>query len=112
CKHENIVVIYEVDETAGFPYMVLEYLEGRTLRDWMAQRRPAGVVDTPGRDAALGPMPTGLAVELILPVVRALARAHQSEIVHRDLKPENILLTEGGSVKVLDFGVAKQLGAE
>src|SRR5262245_1056908 len=59
CKHEHIVVIYEVDETSGFPYMVLEYLEGRTLREWMAQRKPTGMGDTPGRDTALGPVPTG-----------------------------------------------------
>src|SRR6185503_14256243 len=102
CKHENIVVIHEVDELEGYPYMVLEYLEGRTLRDWMAQReRPGGS----------GPLPPSLAVEIMIPVVRALGCAHKLGIVHRDLKPENILLTDAGPVKVLDFGIAKQLEA-
>ncbi|HEX6245202.1 MAG TPA: serine/threonine-protein kinase, partial [Polyangiales bacterium] len=97
CRHDNIVVIHEVDEFHGYPYMVLEYLEGRTLRDWMAQRDPSS-----------GPVSPSLAVELMLPVVRALARAHQLGIVHRDLKPENIFLTEAGRVVVLDFGIAKR----
>jgi WD40 repeat protein/serine/threonine protein kinase len=100
CKHENIVVIHEVEELHGCPYMVLEYLEGRTLRDAMAER------------ASTGPMPPSLAVELMLPVVRALGCAHQLGIVHRDLKPENILLTDAGRVVVLDFGIAKRLDAQ
>jgi WD40 repeat protein/serine/threonine protein kinase len=97
CKHESIVVIYEVDEIRGYPYMVLEYLEGRTLRAWMAERKRAE------------PVPAPLAAELMIPVARALACAHEMGIVHRDLKPENIVLTEGGHVKVLDFGIAKQV---
>ena len=95
CKHEHIVVIYEVDEVRGCPYMVLEYIEGRTLRAWMREREPAGS------------LPPRLAAELMIPVVQALVCAHEMGIVHRDLKPENILLTAGGQVKVLDFGVAK-----
>src|SRR5262245_26430637 len=77
CKHDNIVVIYEVDELGGTPYMVLEYLEGRTLRDFMAQRERTGASEPRGRNTALGPLPPSLAVELILPVLRALACAHQ-----------------------------------
>ena len=99
CEHENIVTVYEADEIGGYPYMVLEYLEGRTLRAWMTERA--------GRE----PVPPRLAVELVVPVVRALACAHALGIVHRDLKPENIFLTDAGQVKVLDFGVAKQIGA-
>jgi WD40 repeat protein/serine/threonine protein kinase len=98
CRHENIVVIHEVGELDGYPYMVLEHLEGRTLREWMA------------REAAF--VSPSLAVELMLPVVRALACAHSLGIVHRDLKPENIFLTSAGRVVVLDFGIAKQLDAE
>src|SRR5262249_30258838 len=97
CKHENIVVIHEVDEAGGYPYMALEYLEGRTLRDFLLQRG--------------GPLPPGLAVEMIVPVVRALRCAHALGIVHRDLKPENVFLTDAGTIKVLDFGIAKQLEA-
>ncbi|HSD91266.1 MAG TPA: serine/threonine-protein kinase, partial [Kofleriaceae bacterium] len=91
CSHENIVAIYDVDEYLGVPYMVLEYVEGATLAKLMENRR----------------LPVGRTVELILPVLRALARAHEANIIHRDLKPENIVVTGGGMVKVLDFGVAK-----
>jgi serine/threonine protein kinase len=103
CHHENIVVIHEVDEHDGRPYMVLEYLEGQTLRQWLREHAAAS-----GQRA---PVPPGRAVELMLPVVRALAYAHERGIVHRDLKPENILLTRAGAIKVLDFGLAKQLFA-
>ncbi|UQA55543.1 protein kinase domain-containing protein [Polyangium aurulentum] len=99
CKHENIVVIYEVDEHEGAPYLVLEYIEGRTLRSWLEERRhPEG----PAIEAS-----PATCVELLLPVARALVCAHDLGIVHRDLKPENILLGEDGSVKVVDFGIAK-----
>jgi len=91
CSHENIVVIHDVDEYQGVPYMVLEYVEGTTLKRLLEERR----------------LPVGRAVELIVPVVRALARAHEANIIHRDLKPENILVTAAGTIKVLDFGIAK-----
>ncbi|MGE5181753.1 MAG: protein kinase domain-containing protein [Acidobacteriota bacterium] len=91
CSHENIVVIHDVDQYLGKPYMVLEYVEGTTLGKLMAERR----------------LPVGRTIELIVPVVRALARAHEANIVHRDLKPENIIVTATGTVKVLDFGIAK-----
>ncbi|MDC3960423.1 PD40 domain-containing protein [Polyangium jinanense] len=100
CKHENIVVIHEVDEFCGYPYMVLEYIEGRTLRAFMAEHEGPG------------PMSPIQAIELVIPVVRALVRAHQFGIVHRDLKPENILLDDAGPIKVLDFGIAKQVEAK
>jgi WD40 repeat protein/serine/threonine protein kinase len=106
CMHENIVVIYEVGEDVehgGDPYMVLEYLEGQTLRQWLREHEAAA-----GEHA---PVPPGRAVELMLPVVRALAYAHERGIVHRDLKPENVMLTRSGTIKVLDFGIAKLLRA-
>ncbi|HRI63269.1 MAG TPA: protein kinase [Polyangium sp.] len=96
CRHENIVVIYDVDEIEGKPYMALEYVEGRTLRDAMTG----------------GNTSTSTAVELMVPVARALSCAHEMGIVHRDLKPENILLSDAGQVKVLDFGIAKQVTLE
>jgi serine/threonine protein kinase len=103
CMHENIVVIHEVGEQDGRPYMVLEYLEGQTLRQWLREYAAAA-----GERAPVSP---GRAVELMLPVVRALAYAHERGIVHRDLKPENVMLTRSGTIKVLDFGIAKLLSA-
>ncbi|WP_437608961.1 serine/threonine-protein kinase [Sorangium sp. So ce834] len=107
CKHENIVTIHDVNEHDGYPYMVLEYIEGQSLRAWMTQRGPAGAA----RGIAATPVPASAAVELMVPVVRALACAHKLGIVHRDLKPENIMLEASGAIKVLDFGIAKLLDA-
>jgi hypothetical protein len=90
CSHENIVVIHDVGEHEGHPFMVLEYLPGKPLGKLLGQ-----------------PLPPQRALELIVPVVRALACAHEQGIIHRDLKPDNILVTDAGTVKVLDFGIAK-----
>jgi serine/threonine protein kinase len=106
CHHENIVVIHEVGERQGHPFRVIEYLEGQTLRQWL--REHASAATESDQRAAV---PPGRAVELMLPVVRALAYAHERGIVHRDLKPENIMLTRAGTIKVLDFGIAKLLAA-
>lgn len=91
CSHENIVIIHEVDEYQGTPYMVLELLDGQSLASFLA----AGTV-SPRR-----------AVEIVVPVVAALVHAHALDIVHRDLKPDNIYVTARGGIKVLDFGIAK-----
>ncbi len=108
CTHENIVVIYEVSEIEGIPYMALEYVEGKTLRQYMLEQRELL------RSAAGGGslLPAERVVELVIPIVQALERAHEMGIVHRDLKPENIMLTCAGTVKVLDFGIAKVLGED
>jgi hypothetical protein len=95
CSHEHIVVIHDVDEHMGLPYMVLEYVEGTTLGAMMLDKR----------------LPIGRSIELIVPVVKALARAHEANIVHRDLKPDNVIVTASGTVKVLDFGIAKLFSA-
>ncbi|MGE5186075.1 MAG: protein kinase domain-containing protein [Acidobacteriota bacterium] len=89
-SHENIVAIYEVGEYEGLPYMVLEYLEGKTLSQ-VLEGKPGPKQFT----------------EIMLAVARGLERAHEHGIVHRDLKPSNIFVTDRGQVKVLDFGVAR-----
>jgi eukaryotic-like serine/threonine-protein kinase len=91
CSHENIVVIHDVNHYQAIPYMVLEYLKGQPLNHLVGDER----------------IPPGRAVQLMVPVVRALVCAHQHNIVHRDLKPANIFMTDSGTIKVLDFGIAK-----
>lgn len=94
CHHENIVVVHDLVESESVPYMVLEYIAGLSLREAMADCHKAL---------------QAIAVEIMLPVVRALECAHAMGIVHRDLKPENILLADSGQIKVVDFGIAKQV---
>jgi WD40 repeat protein/serine/threonine protein kinase len=101
-SHENIVALYDIADHHGLPYMVLEYVTGKTLSAWLRERREDG-----GRSTLVPPL---RAAELMLPVARALLCAHEAGIVHRDLKPANIMLADSGTVKVLDFGIAKLLG--
>jgi serine/threonine protein kinase len=100
-SQENIVVIYDVGLCNERPHLILEYLNGQTLRHALSKAR-GGV----GR-----PMPRGVAIDIMTAVVRALVAAHESGIVHRDLKPENIMLLDSGQVKVLDFGLAQSVKA-
>ncbi|WP_437307304.1 nSTAND1 domain-containing NTPase [Sorangium sp. So ce388] len=111
CRHDNIVVIHEVDEIRGYPYLVLEYIKGRTLREWMAQREHPSATGAPAARTPPGSRAAIAALDLMIPVVRALICAHDLGIVHRDLKPENIRLDDSGGLKVLDFGLAKRIDA-
>jgi eukaryotic-like serine/threonine-protein kinase len=94
CQHDNIVVIYEVGEYGHSPYIVLEFLNGKPLTSLTEHGQR---------------LPYTRAVELLCPILRALQCAHDQGIVHRDLKPDNVFLTDSGTVKVLDFGIAKVL---
>jgi len=94
CQHDNIVVVYEVGEHNGAPYMVLEYLNGKPLSDIIKDGQK---------------LPYSRAVEIMMQVGKALECAHGQGIVHRDLKPDNIFILDTGTIKVLDFGIAKVL---
>lgn len=90
-NHPNIVAIYDVGFDAGYPYIVCELLEGKTLRKGMSE----------------GALPVRLAVDYSLQIAQGLIAAHDRRVVHRDLKPENLFVTTEGRLKILDFGVAK-----
>ena len=96
CQHDNIVVIYEVAEDNGSPYLVLEYLEGETLESLVSK----------------GPISPRRTVDIAVSILRAIVRAHSLGVIHRDLKPANVLITRNGTVKVLDFGMAKAIAGD
>lgn len=89
---QNVVTIFDQGQDYGRPYIVMEFVEGMTLR---------GVIT---RDAPMSPL---RALQLIEPVACALAVAHDCGLVHRDVKPENVLISDRGEIKVADFGLAR-----
>jgi serine/threonine-protein kinase len=94
--HANIVQVYAFGEAEGMPYMALEYVEGRNLRDYLSRKTPDVLV----------------ALSIMRQVAAALQRASELGIIHRDIKPENILLTRKGEVKVADFGLSRCLAGD
>jgi tetratricopeptide (TPR) repeat protein len=94
-NHPNIVTLHDVGTGPNGPYLVLELLRGETLHDRMQR----------------GLIPPLEAVRIAEEAAKALSHAHAAGVLHRDLKPSNVFLTEDGQVKVLDFGLARFLGA-
>ncbi|MFC7320397.1 Stk1 family PASTA domain-containing Ser/Thr kinase [Halobacillus campisalis] len=95
-SHPNIVNIYDVGEEDEIYYMVMEYVDGMTLKQYIQQKSPVDVAD---------------AIDIMRQVTSAISLAHHNEIVHRDIKPQNILIDHYGHVKVTDFGIAMALSA-
>jgi len=97
-NHPGLVTIFDVGTTDGSPYIVMELLEGKTLREAIGDPVPS-------------PLPLRKVIDYATQIASALSVAHEKGIIHRDLKPENLFVTSDGRVKILDFGLAK-LAAE
>ncbi len=92
-NHPNIIVIHEINEFEGKPFIASEYIEGKTLNEF----------------AKSNSLSLNAALEIAIQIASALEEAHAAGIVHRDIKPENIMVRSNGLVKILDFGIAKWL---
>lgn len=93
-RHRNIVTVYEFAETEGKQYLVMEYLEGQELQQLIAKRQPLGVLEK---------------MAIMSQIAEGLNCAHRHGVIHRDVKPGNVMVLVDGSVKILDFGVARVL---
>lgn len=91
-SHQNIVSIYDVGNEDGMHYIVMELIEGKTLKEIIKEK---------------GKLPWKEAVQIASQIASGLSQAHQNHIVHRDIKPHNIIITKEGIAKVTDFGIAK-----
>src|SRR5262245_20893424 len=96
-SHPNVLAIHDTGIDGGRTFVVTELLAGETLRDRLTSSAAA--------------LPVRKAIDIAIHVARGLAAAHEKGVVHRDLKPENVFLTNDGQVKILDFGLARQVVA-
>ncbi len=96
-NHENIIKIYKIDQTPEFHYIVQEYVEGITLKDYIEKSYKVGTTE---------------AKNIILQVLKGLEHAHENKIVHKDIKGQNILINTDNKIKITDFGIADILEDE
>ena len=90
-SHPNLVQVHDMELQGNVNYLVMEFIRGRSLRDWISEK----------------PIPPPQVFAVMHGVLQALEYAHRHAIVHRDMKPENVLISEDGLVKVADFGIAR-----
>lgn len=95
-SHPNIVEVYDVGEEDGQYYIVMEYIEGKTLKQLLKKRETLTLTEV---------------IDIMLQLTDGLAHAHESYIIHRDIKPQNIMILDNGLVKITDFGIATALNA-
>src|SRR3954470_22763798 len=95
--HPNIVGIFDRAEWEGTPYIAMELVDGRTLKELVTER---------------GPLPPTVAVNFTEQILQALAYAHRRGLVHRDIKPQNVIVDADGTAKVADFGIARAANSE
>lgn len=95
-SHPNIVEMYDVGEDNGIYYIVMEYIDGITLKQLIKKR---------------GGLTLSEAIDIMLQITDGISQAHDSYIIHRDLKPQNIMIKEDGSIKITDFGIAMALNS-
>ena len=95
-SHPNIVEMYDVGEDNGTYYIVMEYIEGRTLKQLLKKR---------------GSLTAPEVVDIMLQLTDGIAHAHDMYIIHRDLKPQNIMISDDGKIKITDFGIAMALNS-
>lgn len=95
-SHPNIVEVYDVGEEDGQYYIVMEYIEGKTLKQLLKKRETLSLPEV---------------IDIMLQLTDGLAHAHESYIIHRDIKPQNIMILDNGLVKITDFGIAMALNA-
>ena len=96
-QHPNIITVYELGEDRGLPYIAMELLPGTDLEALMRSGEPLMLQEK---------------LDLVIQVCRGLAYAHDHKVVHRDIKPSNVRVLEDGTVKIMDFGIAKSLQSE
>ena len=94
--HPNIVEVYDVGEDNGLYYIVMEYIEGKTLKQLLKKR---------------GSLTLSEAIDIMLQLTDGMAHAHDSYIIHRDLKPQNVMIKDDGQIKITDFGIAMALNS-